>query len=154
MSALGASGKSQLVLVVGYDGTEPAQRALRAAAERLDDAPGRIEVVYVAHVPAAVAFSPQAAASVSEGLDDEEQELARQVEDVLRPIGVKWHFQRRNGEIAPELVAAGEEQLDSEGPNTHVILVLGGSAHKIDRYLNSTPIRVLRHDRFEVFVVP
>jgi nucleotide-binding universal stress UspA family protein len=154
MSGLGASGKSQLVLVVGYDGTEPAQRALRAAAERLDDAPGRVEVIYVAHVPSAVAFSPQATASVSEGLDDEEQELARQVEDVLQPTGVKWHFQRRNGEIAPELVAAGEEQLDSAGPNTHVILVLGGSAHKIDRYLNSTPVRVLRHDRFEVFVVP
>jgi hypothetical protein len=154
VSALGASDKSQLVLVVGYDGTAPALRALKAAAEMLDDGPGRAEVVYVAHVPAAVAFSPQAAASVAEGLDDEEQELVGQAEDVLGSTGVKWHFQRRNGDIAAELVAAGEEQLDSEGPNTHVILVLGGTAHKIDRYLNSTPTRVLRQDRFEVHVVP
>jgi nucleotide-binding universal stress UspA family protein len=145
---------NQLVLVVGYDGTEPAERALLAAAQRLEDAPGRMEVVFVAHVPSSVAFSAQAIASVREGLDDEAQDLAGRVEELVGPSGVKWHFQRRNGEIAPELLAAGTEQLEAEGPNTHLVLVLGGSAHKIDRYLNSTPAKVLRQDRFEVLVVP
>jgi nucleotide-binding universal stress UspA family protein len=154
MSSLGASGKDQLVLVVGYDGSEPAERALQTAAEMLEDSPGRLEVVYVAHVPASVALSALGVASVEESLDQEEHQLAGRVEDVLRRSGVKWHFQRRNGEIAPELLAVGAEQLDSEGPNTRLVLVLGGSAHKIDRYLNSTPARVLRQDRFEVFVVP
>jgi hypothetical protein len=93
-------------------------------------------------------------AAVAEGLDNEEHELAGRIEEALRPTGVKWHFQRRNGEIAPELVAAGTEVLQAQGPSTHVVLVLGGSAHKIDRYLNSTPARVLRLDRFEVLVVP
>src|ERR1700728_1711058 len=102
MSSLGKSAMNQLVLVVGYDGTEPAKRALKAAAERLEDSPGRLEVVFVAHVPTTVAFAPQAAASVQEGLDTEEHQLVAQVEEVLRPTGVKWHFQRRNGEIAPE----------------------------------------------------
>jgi nucleotide-binding universal stress UspA family protein len=154
MSSLGTSEKNQRVLVVGYDGTDPAERALRAAAEMLQESPGRIEVVFVAHIPASVAFSAQAVASVKEGLDNEERELAGRADEVLRPSGVKWHFQRRNGEIAPELVAAGAEQLEAEGPSTHLVLVLGGSAHKIDRFLNSTPARVLRQDRFEVFVVP
>jgi nucleotide-binding universal stress UspA family protein len=154
MSSLGTSGKNQLVLVVGYDGTEPAQRALQVAAERLEDAPGRMEVVFVARVPTSVAFSPQAMASTREGLDDEAHELADRVDEVLRPTGVKWHFQRRNGEIAHEFLAAGAEQLDLEGPSTHLVLVLGGSAHKIDRYLNSTPAKVLHQDRFEVLVVP
>jgi nucleotide-binding universal stress UspA family protein len=154
MTSLGANGKNQLVLVVGYDGTEPAERALRTAAEMLDDSPGRMEVVYVAHVPASVALSAQGVAPVEESLDQEEHHLAGRVEEVLGPRGVKWHFQRRNGEIAPELLAVGAEQLDSEGPDTHLILVLGGSAHKIDRYLNSTPARVLRHGRFDVLVVP
>ncbi|HEX3795973.1 MAG TPA: universal stress protein [Acidimicrobiales bacterium] len=154
MSSEGTIGKNQLVLVVGYDGTEPAQRALQAAADMLGDSPGRLEVVYVAHVPAATAFSAQAMAAVHEGLDDEAEELAEGAEALLHSTKVKWHFQRRNGEIAPELVAAAAEQLDSEGPSTHLVLVLGGSAHKIDRYLNSTPARVLRQDRFEVYVVP
>jgi nucleotide-binding universal stress UspA family protein len=143
----------QLVLVVGYDGTEPSQRALQRAAEMLRDRAGRMEVVYVAHMPGSVAFSPQAVASVRDGLDIEEQELARQVEDALGSSDLKWHFQRRNGEIASELLAAAAEQLDAEGPTTHVALAVGGSAHKIDRYLNSTPARVIRKDRFDVLVI-
>jgi nucleotide-binding universal stress UspA family protein len=154
MNSLGSSGKNQLVLVVGYDGTEPAERALQVAAKRLEESGGRMEVVYVGHMPTTVAFSPQAVGSVEEALDDEEHQLARQAEQILGPTGVKWHFQRRTGEIASELLAAAAEQLEAEGPDTHLVLVLGGSAHKIDRYLNSTPVKVLRQDRFEVFVVP
>jgi nucleotide-binding universal stress UspA family protein len=146
--------KSTSVLVVGYDGTEPAQRALRSATEMLRDRPGRLEVVFVAHVPSTVAFSPQGLAAVREGMDREESDLTSAVEQALRESDVKWHFQRRNGEIALELLAAAKEQFDGEGPSTHVVLVLGGSSHKIDRYLNSTPARVIRQDRFEVLVVP
>ncbi|HEY2214596.1 MAG TPA: universal stress protein [Acidimicrobiales bacterium] len=154
MSSLGGTNRNQLVLVVGYDGTAPAERALHAAAEMLDGTAGRMEVVFVGHIPTSVAFAPLATGSVKEGLGEEATDLAEHLDQVLNPIGVKWHFQRRDGEIAPALLAAAEEQLDAEGPDTHLVLVLGGSGHKIDRYLNSTPAKVLRQDRFEVFVVP
>ena len=145
---------NNLVLVVGYDGTEPAQRALQSAVAILRDRTGRLEVVFVAHMPSTVAFSAQAVVAVHEGMDSEESELSRAVDEALRDTDVKWHFQRRNGEIAQELLAAATEQLDAEGPSTRIVLVLGGSSHKIDRYLNSTPVKVLRQDRFEVFVIP
>jgi nucleotide-binding universal stress UspA family protein len=154
MSSLKIDETTQLVLVVGYDGSEPAQRALAGAAAMLRDRAGRMEVVYVAHMPGTVAFSPYAVAAVQDGMDTEEQQLAARVDETLVGTGLKWHFQRRNGEIAPSLLAACEEQLDAEGPSTRVVLVVGGSAHKIDRYLNSTPARVIRQDRFEVHVVP
>jgi nucleotide-binding universal stress UspA family protein len=154
MSSFDTNGKNHLVLVVGYDGTEPAQRALRAAADVLGRSAGRLEVVFVAHMPTAAAFSPQAVPAFREGFDADAQEFGGQVEAVLASTDVKWHFQRRNGDIASELLAAGEEQLAGEGPDTKVVLVVGGSAHKVDRYLNSTPTKVIRHDRFEVFVVP
>jgi nucleotide-binding universal stress UspA family protein len=143
-----------LVLVVGYDGSEPAQRALAGAAEMLRHRAGRMEVVYVAHMPGTVAFSAGAVVAVQQGMDEEEEALATRVDETLAGSGLKWRFQRRNGEIAPSLLAACEEQLDAEGPSTRVVLVVGGSAHKIDRYLNSTPARVIRQDRFEVHVVP
>jgi hypothetical protein len=154
MSSLRIDETTQLVLVVGYDGSEPAQRALVGAAEMLRDRAGRMEVVYVAHMPGSVAFSPYAVAAVRDGMDTEEQALSTRVDATLAGSGVKWHFQRRNGEVATSLLAAAEEQLDAEGPSTRVVLVVGGSAHKIDRYLNSTPARVIRQDRFEVHVVP
>jgi hypothetical protein len=146
--------RKNLVLVVGYDGTEPAQRALQSAIATLRDRTGRMEVVFVAHVPPTVAFSAQAVVAVRQGMDREESELAEAVEEDLRGADVKWHFQRRNGDIAAELLAAADEQLDAEGPSTRVVLVVGGSSHKIDRYLNSTPVKVIRQDRFEVFVIP
>jgi nucleotide-binding universal stress UspA family protein len=154
MTALNIDEKVPLVLVVGFDGTEPALRALRSAADVLQQRPGRMDVVFVAHVPSTVALAAQAITAVREGLDTEERDLARMADETLKDTDVKWRFQRRNGEIAAELLAAGTEELDSEGPSTKVVLVVGGSAHKIDRYLNSTPAKVIRQDRFEVFVVP
>ena len=154
MRALNMDETVPLVLVVGFDGTEPALRALRSAADVLRVRPGRMDVVFVADVPSTVALAAQAISAVREGLDTEERDLARMADQTLKDTDVKWRFQRRNGEIAAELLAAGQEELDSEGPSTHVVLVVGGSAHKIDRYLNSTPAKVLRQDRFEVFVVP
>jgi nucleotide-binding universal stress UspA family protein len=154
MTALNIDEKVPLVLVVGFDGTEPALRALRSAADVLQQRPGRMDVVFVAHVPSTVALAAQAISAVREGLDTEEGDLAKKADEILGDTDVKWRFQRRNGEIAAELLAAGKEELDSEGPSTKVVLVVGGSAHKIDRYLNSTPAKVIRQDRFEVFVVP
>jgi nucleotide-binding universal stress UspA family protein len=154
MNSPDTNGNDHLVLVVGYDGTAPAQRALRAAAGILERSPGRLEVVFVAHMPAAAAFSAQAIPAYREGFDVEAQDLERQVEKALASTEVKWHFQHKNGDIASELLSAGEEQLAGEGPDTRVVLVVGGPAHKIDRYLNSTPTKVIRHDRFEVVVVP
>jgi nucleotide-binding universal stress UspA family protein len=149
-----ADEKRHLVLVVGYDGTEPAQRALEGAKDMLGDRPGRLEVVFVGHVPSTAALAPQALASVHEGLDHDAHDLAARAEETVADSGLKWHFQRRNGEIAPELLTAAQEQLDAQGPGTRVVLVLGGSAHKVDRYLNSTPAKVIRHHRFEVLVIP
>src|ERR1700678_2679486 len=142
MSSFDSNGKKHLVLVLGYDGTEPAQRALQAGAGVLERSPGRLEVVFVAHMPAAAAFSAQTIPAFREGFDQAAQDLERQLEETLASTEVKWHFQRRNGEIASELLTAGEEQLAGEGPNTKVVLVVGGSARKIDRYLNSTPTKV------------
>jgi len=144
----------KLIVVVGYDGTPPATRAVESAAEILRNRPGRLEVVYVAHLPSTVAFSAPGVTAAREGLDDEEQQLASQAKEVLGGTDLDWHFQRRDGDVARELLKASEEQRDAAGPETRVVLVLGGSAHKIDRYLNSTPSRVIRQDRFQVVVVP
>jgi nucleotide-binding universal stress UspA family protein len=154
MKSLQIDAKVPVVVVVGYDDTDPSRRALLTAIEFLQERPGRLEVVFVAHLPSTLSLAAQAIAGAEEGLDAEAQELAKTADGILRDTDVKWHFQRRNGEIAPELLAASQEELETEGPNTQVVLVVGGSAHKIDRYLNSTPARVIRQDRFKVVVVP
>src|SRR5580704_3813430 len=49
----------RLAVVVGFDGSESAYRALDAATQLISGRPGRVVVVYVAHLSAAAAFSPE-----------------------------------------------------------------------------------------------
>jgi nucleotide-binding universal stress UspA family protein len=55
-----------LHLVVGYDGSPPASRALDGAARLLQGRIGRIDVVYVAYLSSLAALSPGAIAQVEE----------------------------------------------------------------------------------------
>jgi nucleotide-binding universal stress UspA family protein len=66
---------TDLRLVVGYDGSPPASRALDAAVRLLQGRTGRIDVVYVAHMPSMAALSPGAVAELETGFADVEQEL-------------------------------------------------------------------------------
>jgi len=66
---------TDLRLVVGYDGSPPASRALDAAVNLLQGRIGRIEVVYVAHLQTMAALSPGAVTELETNFDDVEQEL-------------------------------------------------------------------------------
>jgi nucleotide-binding universal stress UspA family protein len=56
-----------LHIVVGYDGSPPASRALDAAARLLRGRTGRIEVVYVAHISSTAMLSAGALAEIESG---------------------------------------------------------------------------------------
>jgi nucleotide-binding universal stress UspA family protein len=58
-----------LYLVVGYDGSPPAIRALDAAVGLLQGRAGRIDVVYVAHLPSMDMLSPGAVAEMEASFD-------------------------------------------------------------------------------------
>ncbi len=64
-----------LYLVVGYDGSPPATRALDAAIRLLYGRTGSIEVVYVAHLPSIDSLSPGAIEEMEVTFDDIAQEL-------------------------------------------------------------------------------
>ena len=83
------SPASFLHLVVGYDGSPPARRALDAAVVLLHGRAGRIDVVYVALL-SGVAVEPPAPiapADMELGLDDIERELHAQAAEQLRDRG-------------------------------------------------------------------
>jgi nucleotide-binding universal stress UspA family protein len=143
-----------LRVIVGFDGTQPSERALRSALRLLGGRSGLLEVVYVASPPATVAFSAEAIAEMRAGFDEEQRTLARRAESIIAPHGVAWHFQRRDGDVAHELLAVAQDLAESGGEESRVGLVVGGSAHRIHRYLNSVPLRLVRDDRFSIVVVP
>jgi nucleotide-binding universal stress UspA family protein len=142
---------ADLRLVVGYDGSAPANRALDAAVRLLQGRTGRIDVVYVGHLPSMAALSPDAVAEIEMGFDDIGQELRAAAGEQLR--GVSWDFERRQGLIADQLVAAARE-LSSADPGYTVAIVVGSSSLATHRVVGSVAVNLARHSPVPLIVVP
>jgi nucleotide-binding universal stress UspA family protein len=148
--------------VVGFDGSASALRALDAAARLLHDRPGGMEIVYVAHVSAIAAaadFSAESSVGVRQGFDDATRELSAEVRahlqgSHLRGAAQRWHFQRRDGAIADELIAVADDLRRQRGPEASVVIVVGRSEHGYHHVLGSVPQALERHDHFPVLVIP
>ena len=76
-----------LDIVVGYDGSPPATRALDAAVRLLQGRPGCIDVVWVAHLSSTVRLSAGAVVEMEATFDELEPELRAQAAGQLRGRG-------------------------------------------------------------------
>jgi nucleotide-binding universal stress UspA family protein len=144
---------SFLHLVVGYDGSPPACRALDGAVRLLQGRTGSIEVVYVAHLSSLVMLSADAIAEVESDWGEIERELRAQAAKQLHGHTEAWKFQRRQGMIAEELTAAATELLETHTGDT-VVIVVGSSSHASHRMVGSVAVSLARHSPVPVIIVP
>jgi nucleotide-binding universal stress UspA family protein len=144
---------TDLRLVVGYDGSPPASRALDAAVNLLRGRTGRIELVYVAHMPSMATLSPGAVAELETDFDDVEQELRTLADEQLRAREVDWGFERRQGLIAEELIAAADD-IRAAHPHATVVIVVGSSSQVMHRVVGSAAVSLARHSPVPLIVVP
>ncbi len=144
---------TDLRLLVGYDGSPPASRALEAAVNLLQGRTGRIEVVYVAHMPSMAALSAGAVAELEADFDDVEQELRTMAAEQLGGREQSWDFERRQGLIAEELVGAARD-LSAAHPHATVVLVVGSSSQVTHRVVGSVAVSLARHSPVPLVVVP
>jgi nucleotide-binding universal stress UspA family protein len=144
---------TDLRLVVGYDGSPPASRALEAAVNLLQGRTGRIEVVYVAHMPSMAALSPGAVTELETDFDDIEQELRTMAAEQLGGREQSWGFERRQGLIAEELISAAKD-LRAVHPHATVVIVVGSSSLVTHRVVGSVAVSLARHSPVPLVVVP
>jgi nucleotide-binding universal stress UspA family protein len=144
---------ADLRLVVGYDGSPPASRALQAAVSLLQGRTGSIEVVYVAHLLSMAALSPGAVSEMEKNFDDIEQELRTLAAEQLKGRERSWSFQRRQGLIAEELIAAAKD-LGAAHPDATVVIVVGSSSLVAHRVVGSVAVSLARHSPVPLVVVP
>ena len=152
---------TQVYAVVGFDGSAPALRALDAASRLLNDRSGGMEIVYVAHLSALAAgadMGGRASAEVLQSLDDATRELSAEVHAHLRATHLRaaaqhWHFQRRDGAIADQLIAAAEDLSRRHGPGASVVIVVGRSEHGYHHVLASVPQSLERHAHYPVITI-
>ena len=142
-----------LYLVVGYDGSPPADRALDAAARLLRGRSGRIEVVYVAHLPSIDMLSAGAVAEMEVSFDEIARDLHTAAGEQLRGHEERWEFERRQGLIPDELIAAAGAIREAH-PGDSVAIVVGSSSHAMHRVVGSVAVSLVRHTPVPIVVVP
>jgi nucleotide-binding universal stress UspA family protein len=143
--------------VVGFDGSPPALRALDGATRLLHHRAGGMEVVYVAHLPAIAALAElpgNAPAEVLNGFDDASRQLSDEVRAQLQNTEQRWHFQRRDGAIADELITVANDLRHQHAPPpAAVVIVVGRSGHRYHHVLGSVAQSLQRHNHFPVIVI-
>jgi nucleotide-binding universal stress UspA family protein len=142
-----------LYLVVGYDGSPPASRALDAAVRLLHGRDGRVDVVYVAHLPAIDMMSADAIVEMKADFDEIERDLRTAAGQQLRGREERWQFERRQGQIADALLAAAAAISDSR-PGDTVTIVVGSSSQAMHRVVGSVAVSLARRSPVPVVVVP
>jgi nucleotide-binding universal stress UspA family protein len=142
-----------LYLVVGYDGSPPAIRALDAAARLLSGRTGSIEVLYVAHLPSVDMLSPGAVAEMEVTFDDIARELRTAASEQLRDREERWRFEERQGPISDELIAAAAGIRDAH-PGDNVAIVVGTSSHALHRVVGSVAVSLARRSPVPLVIVP
>ena len=148
-----ASSGEFLHIVVGYDGSPPASRALDGAVALLRGRTGRVDVVWVAHLSTTVMMSPGAIAEMEAGFDELEPELRTQAAGQLDSHGVAWGFERRQGLVPAELIEEASG-LGEESSGQTVVIVVGSSSHASHRMVGSVAVSLARHSPVPVVIVP
>ena len=143
-----------LHLVVGYDGSPPASRALDAAVRLLQGRAGSIEVVYVAHLSSLIMLSADAIAEMESDFGEIGQELRASAAEQLHGQAEAWGFQRRQGIIAEELIAAATGLQEAGAADTVVVIVVGSSSHATHRVVGSVAVSLARHSPVPLVIVP
>lgn len=142
-----------LYLVVGYDGSAPAARALDTAVALLRGRTGSIHVVYVAHLTTAEMMSADAIAEMEVSFEEIAQELHAQAGQQLRGREERWEFEQGQGVITDVLIKAAEKLRDSH-PGDNVAIVVGSSSQGIHRIVGSVAVSLARHAPVPLVIVP
>ena len=144
---------ADLYLVVGYDGSPPGNRALDVAVNLLRGRTGRIEVVYIAHLPGIDMLSANAVGQMEIDFDEIARDLRTAAEQQLRGREERWGFERRQGSIADELTAAATGIRDSH-PGDSVAIVVGSSSHAMHRVIGSVAVILAHRAPVPIVIVP
>jgi len=142
--------EASLVLVVGYEGSDPARRALAAAGRILRGRQGWVEVVYVKQTAGDDQDFSQPAADVTDSLGPAETDLHYEVRSVFEADKQPWKLRSTSGAVAEQLIEAARAIAHEGGPLRTVAIVVG-SDHRL---AFTVPVTLAKRSGFPVVIVP
>jgi nucleotide-binding universal stress UspA family protein len=98
-------------------------------------------------------LSPGAIAEIESDFDAIEQELRAAAGEQLRASGAAWEFERRQGIVAGELIAAATA-IGEAHPDEILAIIVGSSSPGNHRVVGSVAVALARHSPVPLIIVP
>jgi len=135
-------------IVVGFDGSDASRGALVFSAGLASRGDSELVAVLVGEPNALYALSPGAAAADAADALELELVLRADTANHVDGLGIRWRFERRDGNPAEELLAMGRET------GADLIVVGRSEGGLAKRVLGSVATHLTRHADRPVLVVP
>ena len=142
-----------VTLVVGFDDSEPARRALIWGADLLRTRPGALHVIYADHVLIDSDLSGFGRTEMDEDRDEKAASTAEAAKEIADAAGTPYTFERRQESPADAILDAAGIYAAAEPASTPVI-VTGRSHHVPHRVIGSVPVRLLHESPYPVLTIP
>lgn len=139
-------------LVVGFDNSGAARRALGWSADLLRARPGTLHVVYADHVLIDSDLSGFAHAEMEDTRDQKAAGVAAAAAEIAAAAGVPYTFERRQEPPADAILSAASVE-DTAGPGHTPVIVTGRSGHAAHQIIGSVPVRLLHQSRYPVLTI-
>ena len=146
------SRAGQPVTLVGFDGSEPARRALAWGADLVRARPGALHVVYADHVLIDSDLSGFAHEEMEESRDAKAASVAAAAAKIAAAAGVPYTFERRR-EPPADAILHQASSYAAAGPASPPIIVTGRSHHAVHEVIGSVPVRLLHASPYPVLTI-
>jgi nucleotide-binding universal stress UspA family protein len=149
-----ALGTTQpITLVVGFDNSEPARRALIWGADLLKARPGTLHVVYSDRIHVDSDLTGFAHAEMEGDREEKATNVAEAAAKIAGAAGVPYTFERREESPADAILSEASIQATSEESAGTPLIVTGRSHHAPHRVIGSVPVRLLHESPFPVIAI-
>ena len=145
-------GVEPITLVVGFDDSAPARRALTWGADLLRARPGTLHVVYADHPLIDSDLTGFGRPEMDQARDAKAAGVAQAAAEITATAGVPYTFERRQESPADAMLAAAND-LDGAEPASEPVLVTGRSHHAPHRILGSVPVELLHQSPYPVLTI-
>lgn len=142
-------------VVVGFDDSEPAQRALARAARLAAARQEPLHVVYADHVLLESDLAGYAHAEIEAARDETAAAVAAAATAIVGAnagTGVDYSFVRRPGAPTEAILSAAADLADRSAADP--VIIVGRSGHATHRLLGSVPTHLLARSLYPVLAVP